>query len=70
VRQAPFAVLRTARRPAVLVELGFSTNREDSRLLSGRTGQRNIAIALADAVVAYLREYETRSGQAEIGARR
>jgi N-acetylmuramoyl-L-alanine amidase len=70
VRQAPFAVLRTARRPAVLVEMGFSTNREDSRLLSGRTGQRNIAIALADAVVAYLREYEQRSGQAEIGARR
>ena len=70
VRQANFAVLRTARRPAILVEMGFSTNREDSRILSSRTGQRALARALADAVETYLKEYEQRSGQAELGSTR
>ncbi|HWA40473.1 MAG TPA: N-acetylmuramoyl-L-alanine amidase [Gemmatimonadales bacterium] len=67
VRQANFAVLRTSRRPSILVEMGFSTNRDDSRILSGRAGQRAIAKALADAVETYLKEYEQRSGQAELG---
>jgi N-acetylmuramoyl-L-alanine amidase len=68
VRQAPFAVLRTARRPAVLIELGFATNRQDSAVLGARAGQRALAKAIADAVVAYLLEYERRSGQSEVGA--
>lgn len=67
VRQANFAVLRTARRPAVLVEMGFSTNRDDSRILSGRSGQRALAHALADAVVAYLQEHERKTGQGTTG---
>ena len=63
VQQANFAVLRTARRPAVLVEMGFSTTRDDCRLLSSRSGQRGLARALADAVVAYLLELERKTGQ-------
>ena len=70
VRQANFAVLRTSRRPSILVELGFSTNRDDSRILSGRAGQRALAKALADAVETYLKEYEQRSGQSALGAGR
>jgi N-acetylmuramoyl-L-alanine amidase len=68
VRQAPFAVLRTARRPSVLVELGFSTNRQDSAILGARTGQRALANALANAIVVYLLEYEKKTGQAALGA--
>lgn len=64
VKQAGLVVLNTARRPAVLVELGFSTNPEDGRLLSGRASQRALASSLADAVVAYLLEYERRAGVA------
>jgi N-acetylmuramoyl-L-alanine amidase len=63
VKQAGFAVLNTARRPAVLVELGFGTNREDARLLTSRDGQRSLANALADAIVAYLREHERKVGE-------
>ena len=58
VQQAPFQVLRAARRPAVLVETGFSTNKEDGTYLASARGQRKIAGAIADGIVAYLLEFE------------
>jgi len=61
VKQAGFMVLTTARRPAVLAELGYSTNPEDGRFLTQPAGQRKLAAALADAVVSYLHEYERRT---------
>lgn len=67
VKQAGFAVLNTARRPAVLVELGFGTNRQDARLLTSRNGQRALATALADAIVAYLQEHERKVGDSSEG---
>lgn len=67
VLQANFAVLRTARRPAVLVELGFSTNRADSRIMTARAGQRALASAIADAVIEYLKELERKTGQGPAG---
>lgn len=62
VKQAGFMVLTTARRPAILVELGYSTNPEDARVLTEPASQRRLARALADAVVGYLLEYERRAG--------
>lgn len=64
VKQAGFKVLTTARRPAILVELGYSTNPEDARLMSTRAGQVKLAKAIADAIVGYLREYERKIGVA------
>ncbi|HXE58120.1 MAG TPA: N-acetylmuramoyl-L-alanine amidase, partial [Gemmatimonadales bacterium] len=64
VKQAGFLVLTTARRPAVLVELGYSTNPEDAKILTTRSSQRALAEAIADAVVAYLLEYERKTGLA------
>jgi N-acetylmuramoyl-L-alanine amidase len=58
------AVLNTARRPAILVELGYSTNRDDARILTGRRSQQALAHAIADAIVAYLLEYERKTGGA------
>lgn len=68
VKQAGFAVLSTARRPAILVELGYSTNRSDARLMSTPDGQAALATKIADAIVAYLREYDRRTGDAQRGA--
>jgi len=62
VKQAGFMVLTTARRPAVLVELGYSTNRQDARVLTDRASQRRLAGRVADAIVDYLREYERKTG--------
>jgi N-acetylmuramoyl-L-alanine amidase len=64
VKQAGFMVLTTARRPAVLVEMGYSTNPEDGRFLSTPSSQRKLASAIADAVVDYLLDYERRTGTA------
>lgn len=60
VAQARFAVLRTATRPAVLVETGFATNREDGRYLASSEGQRQLARAIALGVVDYLKRYEAK----------
>jgi N-acetylmuramoyl-L-alanine amidase len=58
VQQAGFYVLNTARRPAILVETGFSTNKSDGAFLASTAGQRKIASAIADGVVSYLLEFE------------
>jgi N-acetylmuramoyl-L-alanine amidase len=64
VKQAGFMVLTTARRPAILVEMGYSTNPQDGRLLTTTASQRSMASAIADAVVAYLLEYERKTAAA------
>jgi N-acetylmuramoyl-L-alanine amidase len=61
VRQAGFMVLTTARRPAILVELGYSTNPEDGRFLTTHASQKAMASALADAIVEYLLEYQRKT---------
>jgi N-acetylmuramoyl-L-alanine amidase len=58
VSQARFVVLSTARRPAILVETGFSTNPTDARFLASSAGQRKLAQAIADGIVEYLVAYE------------
>jgi N-acetylmuramoyl-L-alanine amidase len=70
VKQAGFKVLTTARRPAILVELGYSTNPQDGRFLTSRRNQRAMAQAIADAVVDYLRDYERKTGGPGVGAAR
>jgi N-acetylmuramoyl-L-alanine amidase len=71
VKQAGFMVLTTARRPAILVELGYSTNPQDGRFLTTRRSQKAMAASIADAVVEYLLEYERKTGSApDSGARR
>jgi N-acetylmuramoyl-L-alanine amidase len=58
VSQSGLVVLRTATRPAVLIETGFATNRRDGAYLASAEGQRKLATAIADGIVDYLREYE------------
>lgn len=58
VQQGPFLVLAAARRPAILVEAGFATNRSDGAFLASAQGQQRIASAIADGIVAYLVEFE------------
>ncbi len=62
VKQAGFRVLVTAFMPAVLVEIGFGTNRAESAYMSDANSQRALAAKLADAVEAFLAQYERKVG--------
>lgn len=61
VKQAPFTVLTTAHMPAILVELGFGSNRDDTAWMSSASGRQEAAKALADATVEYLLHFERRT---------
>jgi N-acetylmuramoyl-L-alanine amidase len=50
VKQGPFAVITNVLMPAVLVEIGFVSNREEEREMSRSEFQRGLGKALADAV--------------------
>lgn len=52
VKQAPFAVLKEATVPAVVVECGFLTNEQEGTSLLLDAHQERIAQAIADALVA------------------
>jgi len=67
VKQAGFAVLATSYMPAVLVEVGFGSNPDEARYLTGAAGQRRLARGIADALVAYLAEYDRRLSAATAG---
>jgi N-acetylmuramoyl-L-alanine amidase len=69
VKQAGFAVLATSYMPAVLVELGFGSNADEARYLTGTAGQRRLARALVDAVEGYLAGYERRVASPDGGRR-
>ncbi|HZF69091.1 MAG TPA: N-acetylmuramoyl-L-alanine amidase [Gemmatirosa sp.] len=58
VKQAGFKVLVSAYMPAVLVEVGFGTNASEAAYLTSARGQRELADAIADAVLEYLAEYD------------
>ena len=62
VKQGPFAVITNALMPAVLVEVGFISNREEERVLSQVQFQREIAGALAQAVRDFFQRYPPEQG--------
>jgi N-acetylmuramoyl-L-alanine amidase len=62
VKQAGLAVLVTAFMPAVLVEIGFGTNRAEAAYITNPERQAELADRLADAVERYLDEYERKVG--------
>jgi N-acetylmuramoyl-L-alanine amidase len=61
VKQAGFAVLARAYMPAVLVEIGFGTNKEDATWMASPAGQQAAAESLAEATLEYLKHYDRRT---------
>jgi N-acetylmuramoyl-L-alanine amidase len=68
VKQAGFTVLVSAFMPAVLVEVGFGTNREEARFLASPARQEEMAEAIAEATREYLQRHERRVGAGHGGA--
>ena len=64
IREESWFVVRNAKMPAVLVELGFLTNEEEARLL-GETGYlRTLAEAIYSAVASFVTRFEGDDGLA------
>ncbi|WP_250566023.1 N-acetylmuramoyl-L-alanine amidase family protein, partial [Adonisia turfae] len=55
VRQARFYVLRNTSMPAVLVETGFVTGSEDAARFQSTAAREQIADAIAQGIIDYLR---------------
>ncbi|MEO5813834.1 MAG: N-acetylmuramoyl-L-alanine amidase [Gemmatimonadaceae bacterium] len=60
VKQAGFRVLVTAFMPAVLVEIGFGSNPAEAAYLTTPAKMDELAAAISDAVLEYLKGYERR----------
>ena len=58
VRRAPFYVLVGAQMPAILIETGFLSNRQEARRLASDGYQDELADAIAEGIADYIREYE------------
>lgn len=62
VKQAGFSVLVNSFMPSVLVEIGFGSNPAEARWIASDEGQTALALAIADACVQYLAQYERKAG--------
>lgn len=69
VKQGPFAVITNALMPAVLIEVGFVTNREEERALSRGEFQAELAEALARAIRDFFERYPPGQGETVSGPR-
>lgn len=67
VRQARFAVLRRAKMPALVIEVGFLTHAQEGLNLILVPYQERLAIAIRDAIVAWSRDHLT-AGRVPPGA--
>jgi N-acetylmuramoyl-L-alanine amidase len=66
VRQDIFLVLRNTSMPAVLVECGFLTNKEEEIFLKSEEGQNVIARSLYNAFLDFKNDYERKSSHKQV----
>lgn len=62
VKQGGLLVLRKTSMPAVLVELGFISNKTEERYMASASGQAALARALYNAFTKYKKEYDRKKG--------
>ncbi len=60
VKKADFFVLRGVLMPAVLIEIGFITNKKEAQHLRARGHQESIAEGIAEGVVLFIKKYDSR----------
>jgi N-acetylmuramoyl-L-alanine amidase len=62
VKSARFYVLKGTKMPAVLIELGFISNREEETRLANTYYRQELAEAVANGILSYFQEYEQTAG--------
>jgi N-acetylmuramoyl-L-alanine amidase len=58
VRQANFYVLRNNYMPAVLVEVGFISNRSEEKLLKASAHREKLAAGICQGILSFIKAYE------------
>ncbi len=59
VKQAPFYVLIGAQMPAVLVEVGFLSNRTERKRLMNKAYQERLAVGICDGIKCYIESIDS-----------
>ena len=62
IRAEEWFVVRNARMPSVLVEVGFITNEAEARLLSGDAYLRKLGDGIYNGIVSFVDYFENRKG--------
>jgi len=62
IKAEEWFVVRKARMPSVLIELGFVTNQDDAVLLSDKSYLRNLADAIYSGIKDFITEFEKSGG--------
>jgi N-acetylmuramoyl-L-alanine amidase len=62
IREEEWFVVRNARMPSVLVEVGFVTNEDEARLLSDPAHLRKLGDGIYNGIVDFVEYFETRKG--------
>lgn len=57
VKEAGYWVLRDCAMPAILIELGFLSNKEEAVYLNSEKGQNQLAESIANAIISYKNEH-------------
>ncbi|WP_413306994.1 cell wall-binding repeat-containing protein [Bacillus sp. 1P10SD] len=61
-----FYVIRNAKMPAILIELGYLTNRDEEAMLKSADYQQRAAQAIANAVIEYFKVFEVHDENGKI----
>ncbi|MDR1149194.1 MAG: N-acetylmuramoyl-L-alanine amidase [Spirochaetaceae bacterium] len=69
IKAEEWFVVRKARMPSVLVELGFVSNEKDAELMTSGSGQRLFADAIYNGIVEFVERFEKSGGFTEVANR-
>ncbi|MFH1790787.1 MAG: N-acetylmuramoyl-L-alanine amidase [Candidatus Omnitrophota bacterium] len=62
IKSAGFYVLKGTHMPAVLVEIGFISNKDEARLLNSSSYRQTVAQGIAEGIVSYRDKFEKTEG--------
>lgn len=64
-KEESWFVVRNARMPSVLIELGFVTNKDEAMLLASRTYLKKLSKGIYNGIVDFINDYERTRGYTE-----
>jgi N-acetylmuramoyl-L-alanine amidase len=69
IKAEEWFVVRKARMPSVLVELGFVSNEKDAALMMDGNGRKRFADAIYNGIVEFVDRFEKSGGFTEVAGR-